>query len=143
MTILHLGVVDVPYQVGKNAKTTGDVADILERKYKIMTKFWQAHGQDYIDALVQGSVQAMEQTITGRRPARSDVRTTLSQMQHGFRQFISTREVERVGIKGVPTQAALRGVSHRRRHPYARSNPRRPSFRDTGQYMASFRAWID
>lgn len=140
MTTLHLGVVDVSYG-GRKPKTTGDVAEILEGKYSIMQRFWNRHGQDYIDDLVMGSVQAMEAAMTGRS-ARSDVRTTLSKMQHGFRDFISSREAERVGIRGVPTAAALRGVSHRRAHPYAKHNPRRPSFRDTGLYMASFRAWI-
>lgn len=142
MTTLHLGVIDVPYQRGRNAKTTGDVAEILEKKYHVMAAFWKRHGRDYIDDLVMGSVQAMENAITGRSQ-RLDTRSVLSEMGHGFRQFISTREVESAGIKGVPTQAALRGVSHRRRHPYAKRNARRPSFRDTGLYMASFRAWMD
>ena len=140
MTTLHLGVVDVSYG-GKKPKTTGDVAEILEEKYHVMAKFWQVHGDDYIDDLVMGSVQALEASMTGRA-VRTDVRTTLSKMQHGFRTFISSREVERVGITKVPTQAALRGVNHRRAHPYAKRNPRRPSFRDTGLYMASFRAWM-
>lgn len=145
--ILHLGVVDVPYQVGRNGKTTGDVADILEGRYGIMQAFWREKGSDYIDELVMGSVQAMEAAATGR-PQRLDVRSVLSRMQGDFRRFISSREVERA-VHGVgplrfpvPTQAALKGVSHRRAHPYAKRNPRRPSFRDTGLYMASFRAWV-
>lgn len=148
MTTLHLGVVDVPYQTGKNGKTTGEVADILETRYGIMQAFWRSHGQEYVDDLVMGSVEAMEAALTGRAQ-RVDVRTTLSKMQGDFRKFISSREIERAARDigplrfPVPTQAALRGVSHRRRHPYAKGNPRRPSFRDTGLYMASFRAWID
>lgn len=141
MTTLHLGVADVPYQIGRNGKTTGDVAEILEAKYHVMERFWNRHGPDFVDGLVAGQVQAMEAAITGR-PVTVDTRSVLSEMQHEFRRFISTREVERVGIKGVPTQAALKGVSHRRKHPYAGRNPRRPSFRDSGLYMASFRAWI-
>lgn len=142
MTTLHLGVLDVPYQTGRNAKSTGDVAEILETKYGIIQAFWRAHGQDYVDDLVMGSVQAMEAAVSGRAMT-SDPRTTLGEIGHGFRQFISSREAERVGLRNVPTEAALRGISHRRRHPYARRNPRRPSFRDTGLYMASFRAWMD
>lgn len=141
MTTLHLGVVDVPY-ASKSRKTTGDVAEILEAKYGIMGKFWTTHGQDYIDDLVMGSVQALEASLNGQ-PVSVDRRSVLSRMQYDFRRFISSREVERVGIRGVPTQAALHGVSHRRKHAYSRGNPRRPSFRDTGLYEASFRAWMD
>ena len=141
MTTLHLGVIDVPYQVGRNGKTTGDVAEILEAKYHLMEKFWNRHGPDFVDGLVAGQVQSMEAAIDGR-PVRVDTRSVLSDLQHEFRRFISSQEAERVGIKGAPTKAAIKGISHRRRHPYARSNPRRPSFRDTGLYMASMRAWI-
>jgi hypothetical protein len=61
---------------------------------------------------------------------------------HDLKVFLSSQEAEKVGIPGTPTQAALRGVNHRRRHPYRRSNPRRPSFIDSGLYEASMRAWI-
>lgn len=147
MKTLHLGVVDVSYQTGRNAMSTGDVAEILEGRYGIMQAFWNRHGKDYIDDLVMGSVQAMEASITGQ-PARSDPRTVLGKMRHGFQQFISSKEAESavrdVGPMRfpVPTKAALRGVNHRLKHPYSKRNSRRPSFRDTGLYMASFRAWI-
>lgn len=147
MTTLHLGVVDVPY-ASKSRKTTGDVAGYLEKKYGIIRAFWARHGQDYIDGLVMGSVQAMEESLSGRI-ARTDTRSVLSKMQHDFRRFISSKEVESavrdVGPMRfpVPTLAALHGVSHRFKNPYAKGHPRRPSFRDTGLYEASFRAWMD
>ncbi len=59
-----------------------------------------------------------------------------------FRIFIDQKELDGV-IPGVPTQAALRGVNHRLMRPYAKSNPVRPSFKDTGLYEASFRAWVE
>jgi hypothetical protein len=148
MTTLHLGVTVVPYQIGRNRQDTGGVADILEARYGIMQAFWNKHGQEYIDGLVMGSVEAMEAQLTGRS-VRVDRRTVLSKMQGDFRRFISQREVENavrdVGPLRfpVPTQAAIKGISHRRAHPYAKRNPRRPSFRDTGLYEASFRAWVD
>ena len=46
-------------------------------------------------------------------------------------------------ISGVPTLASLKGVSHVRSHPYAKANPQRPSFVDTGMYRDSFRAWVE
>jgi hypothetical protein len=36
----------------------------------------------------------------------------------------------------------MRGVNHRFMHPYAR-RPSRPSFIDTGLYVANFTAWVD
>lgn len=147
MTTLHLGVADVPY-ASKSRKTTGDVAEILEGRYGIMQAFWARHGQDYVDGLVMDSMQAMEASLSGKS-MKADTRSVLSQMQHDFRTFISSREAESA-VRGVgpmrfpvPTLAALRGVSHRYKHPYAKGHGRRPSFRDTGLYEASFRAWID
>jgi hypothetical protein len=60
-----------------------------------------------------------------------------------FSNFLALQEVEKLGIPGVPTQAALKGISHRLKHPYRKSNPRRPSFVDTGEYMRSAAFWID
>jgi hypothetical protein len=59
-----------------------------------------------------------------------------------FKQFLATGAIEHMGIPGVPTQAAKDGVNHRLKHPYAKSNPRRESFIDTGAYSAHFIAWI-
>ena len=63
-----------------------------------------------------------------------------SQIENRFKQFLSLREVEKLGIPGVPTKAALAGVSHRFK---GKKGGRRPSFIDTGLYQASFKAWID
>lgn len=141
MNTLHLGVTVVPYQRGRKGIDTGEVAEILEERYGIMTAFWKAKRSAYLDWLVAASVEALEARLEGRA-VRSDPRTVLGQLQADFRRFISQREVERVGLKGVPTKAALRGVNHRFKHPYAKGNARRPSFRDTGLYEASFRAWL-
>ena len=59
-----------------------------------------------------------------------------------FRHFLSQKEMDSLGVPGVPTKAALAGVSHRFKHPYAKRAPR-PSFIDTGLYEASFRAWVE
>jgi hypothetical protein len=141
---LHLGVLIQPYRARgtkASALTTGDVAQLLEARYGVMGAFYRVH-QDIVAGALAKSIQgATESLLMGRRvdpwgPA-------MQLIQREFRQFISSREVERVGIAGVPTKAAMRGVNHRLKHPYARKNPRRSSFRDTGLYMASFRSWID
>ena len=66
-----------------------------------------------------------------------------SRVEEMFKDFISSGEAERVGVAGAPTAAALRGVNHRLLHPYAKANPRRVSFRDTGLFQSSFKAWVD
>lgn len=140
---LHLGVLDVPYRSNSakvSAMTTGDVAEILEAKYGVMETFARVHQED-IAAAIEGSLgSAMESLLSGTAvdPWGSASRSIEDQ----FKRFIASGEAERVGIPGTPTKAALKGVSHRYKHPYAR-HPRRPSFRDTGGYVDFFKAWID
>ena len=140
---LHLGVLVQPYRArGKTgAVTTGDVARWLEERYGIMQAFYRVHGDDVSQAIEQSLGGAMESLLMGQQVDPWGRGTQA--IQAAFRKFISSREAERVGIPGTPTKAALRGVNHRLRHPYAKRNRPRPSFRDTGLYEASFRAWVD
>lgn len=141
---LHLGVIDQPYRSASKkvgAMSTGQVADILEERYELMQTFARVHWP-VIENAIEGSVQgALEALLMGRRV--SPWGRGMQAIQTKFRSFISSGEAERSGIPGTPTKAALRGVNHRLRHPYRKANPRRPSFRDTGLYMASMVAWID
>lgn len=140
---LHLGVLVQPYRAegkGVSSLTTGDVAEILEEEYSVMGAFFQAHREEIIGAVSRSVEGALESMMMGRRVDTWGSATQL--IQREFRRFISSREAEQVGIPNVPTLAAIRGVNHRLKHPYAKRNPRRPSFRDTGLYMASFRAWV-
>jgi hypothetical protein len=59
-----------------------------------------------------------------------------------FNKFIDSKAMD--GVQpGVPTAAALAGVNHRLKHPYAKGNPVRPSFKDTGLFEQSMRSWIE
>lgn len=139
---LHLGVVVQPYEKYSRGQTTADVAHALEERYGVMGAFWRVHGQEVADDMaagVQGAIDALFQSKRAVNPFGN----AMSRTESRFKTFISSREAERVGIPGTPTKAALAGVSHRLRHPYAKSNKRRPSFRDTGLYEASFKAWVD
>jgi hypothetical protein len=168
MTVLHLGVVDQPYRtagpalVGRKGKgrrrkraqigsrTTFDVARILEHRYGIMEKFFEVHVGDIDTAMADAMAGKIETLMM--RGARGEqgsddepmklTDTDLDKVKVAFDKFISEGEVERVGIAGTPTMAALHGVSHRFAHPYAKRG-RRPSFVDTGLYLSSFRAWVD
>jgi hypothetical protein len=149
---LHLGVLVQPYRArgkGVEAVTTGDVAQILEAKYGLFSAFARVYQAQIAAAAVQSFQNAIQgMTRTGRMVDPWGAATQM--IQSDFRDFISTYEAERVGIPGTPTRAALMGVNHRLKHPYGRGrpgaprpNPRRPSFRDTGLLMTSFRAWAD
>ncbi|HEY6922808.1 MAG TPA: hypothetical protein VI653_05010 [Steroidobacteraceae bacterium] len=136
---LHLGVLVQPYR--NNGLTTADVARFLEEKYGVMAAYYRVHGDVVRGAVAKSMEGAIESLVMGRRVDPWGYATQL--IQREFRAFISSKQAEQVGMPGTPTKAALRGVNHRLKHPYARRNPRRPSFRDTGLYMADFRAWID
>ena len=169
MTTLHLGVVDLPYveaeppakrkaRLAKNAKrvlpaklkhpeanekTTGDVAEILEAKYGVMEAFFENKEEKIVGLLTESLAGALEDLVAGAPSAdRDPFAEGSSKIEEEFKEFLSSREAETVGIEGTPTKAALRGVHHRFKHPYAKSNPRRPSFIDTGLYQASMKAWV-
>lgn len=156
MTTLHLGVLDVPYSPPpkeaktKNkvtppaSKTTGEVAEILERKYQIMHHFLEVgqQGESVRDILIDSINGAIESILTGAPATQDPFGTATQKIEKKFDDFITYKVMDRLGIPGVPTLASLRGVNHRMKHPYARREPR-PSFVDTGQYLVHFRAWVD
>lgn len=142
MTILHLGVVDIPYADGD--KTTGDVAEILEAKYQVMRRFVDSIGNDAIATAMERSAQlALEAVMMGSNSAGLNLTAEAEQeIEAAFRLFIDQKELDFVA-PGVPTQASLNGVSHRLKHPTSKDNPVRASFRDTGLYESSFKVWTD
>ena len=155
MTTLHLGVVEQPYgQAG--AKTTGDIAEILESKYGLFTAFVDIH-QPVIEHELENSLAGAIETMFGqRRPDFDRIRANafnsgLGKIEEMFRDAID-RQVYDGRISGVPTQAALNGVRHSLKRPYKRTGRRRgrvqpgtprASFSDTGLFSSSFRAWVD
>jgi len=151
MTKLILGVVNIPYgdtpsKRKKNKKagvTTLSVAEILEEKYHIMQHFWDKRGDKIADDLAKSYLNALKSRMMGAPTTLDPAGSALSQTSTMFDKFISNREIEKMGIAGVPTKAAKRGVNHRLAHPFAKDNPRRPSFDDTGLYKSSFRAWLE
>lgn len=156
---LHLGVLVQPYRAwelvtGKNGRKrrkqgatrpvdTGEVAEILEQNYGIMEAFARedVHGKDIVRS-IESTLESALKNLVGGGPANPPWGDGMHEIETAFRTFIDSREAERVGIPNTPTKAALDGVNHRLAHPYRKSNPRRPSFRDTGLYVRSFRAWM-
>lgn len=154
MTKLHLGVIDIPYvdlspptKKGKPRKrtagtvTTGDVAGWLEDEYGIMQHFIDLHGPDIGDALAKSIDGAMESLLMGAPLGHEVFGTATAEIEQMFHTMLATRELEGLGIAGVPTQAALDGKSSRKKKK--NSGGRRPSFIDSGLYDSSFKAWVD
>ena len=162
---LNLGVLDIPYATppaetktpkakkGKanrpvkprsenGTQTTGDVAGYLEKDYGVMQSFYDAKEGQIAKALEDSVAAALENLMLGSPAIANPFAEAQEEIESMFKHFISSQEVEHVGIEGVPTQAAKDGVNHRLKHPYAKGNPRRPSFIDTGLYVANFKAWV-
>jgi hypothetical protein len=163
MPVLHLGVYDFPYKSqptsaskgkGKKSKTksklksstawsTGDVAEILEAKYHVMEIFFQLKENKIAKSLENSLAGALESLMMGAPPTLDPFGAATANLDQMFKDFLTNKEMEKVGYPGVPTQAALKGINHRLLHPYSSNNPRRPSFIDTGQFQSSFHAWIE
>ncbi len=167
MTItLHLGVTDIPYAWGAKAsggisaakaqkaaksktpppssgagKTTGEVAEILEQKYGLFTKFVEIH-RPVIEYEVSNSLEgAMETILTGHMPS-DPLATAKSGIEELFKDALTMQSYD-YKIPGVPTGAAQRGVRHSFKRSYLSSRGPRPSFVDTGLFRDSFRCWTD
>jgi hypothetical protein len=165
--ILHLGVIDVPYAADAYAKprspkvtlgaakrgkvsapaapggrkTTGEVAEILEDKYHIQELFFEEKKADIAGVMEQSLAGALENLLMGASEQPNFMADATSEIDTMFRQFVSGEGLNGVD-PGVPTRAALMGVSHRFKHPYAHRGPR-PSFVDTGLYLTNFKSWVD
>ena len=168
---LHLGVLVVGYSDASDsgAKDTGEVADLLEQRYHIMETFYQLRREKIAGYLADSMANSIQMLVnSGRRidtavrgtsasHVLAGVKRTVSGDQSGslaysadqkieadFRAFLYGGEMNRM-FKALTGQeisdAAARGVSHRKKHPYAQSNPARPFAVDTGLYASSFRVW--
>lgn len=143
MTTLHLGVTVLPY-ADKSGTTTGDVAEILEARYGIMQSFVDTLGEEAITkALEMSARNAVEAIMMGSNSAGLNLTAEGEQeIETAFRLYLEQDEMAG-RVAGVPTQAALKGVNHRLKHPNAKGNPERVSFIDTGLYEASMKAWTE
>lgn len=140
MPTLHLGVIDQPYQTGK---TTGDVAEILESKYKVMEHFATAHEADIAGDLENSLEGELENLLLGAPRSGDPFAAACSAIDDRFRKFLSQKEMDRMGVPGVPTAASLAGYSKRFKQKQKKSRGPRPSFIDTSLYSNSFHSWID
>ncbi|KAF6596203.1 hypothetical protein G9G39_03800 [Cronobacter sp. EKM101R] len=133
---LHLGVIDIPYE--SESTTTGDVAEFLEQKYRIMQTFFDRHGEEIARMMSDDIAASLENMLAGAPPASDPFAESMSRVHDLFMAFLDNSEMN--GMPGVPTRRALEGISKRFRDG---KGPRpRPSFVDTGTYQAAMRSWV-
>lgn len=154
MTKLVLGVIDLPYADASYAEvrarkpkvkpggslSTGDVAQILEDRYAVMQAFYDLHGEQIANELIDAIEGAIESVNMGAPLTIDPVGSATSKIEDMFKQMLANKELD--GRLGVPTLAAQEGHSKRFKQPYKKRAPR-PSFIDTGLYQASFKAWLE
>jgi hypothetical protein len=122
--------------------TTGDVASILEAKYHPMEIYFTLNQKTIVNDMGNSLKGSLERIMMGGPLPSNPFAGVTDKIETGFKRFLASGGMEKIGYPGVPTAAALKGVNHRLAHPYSRNNPRRSSFVDTGQYMGSFKAWM-
>ena len=156
MTTLVLGVNDVPYtnvtpperkkgeKIKSGHQTTGDVAEILEDHYGVMQQFFEQNEAAIIKLMeesIQGSFETLMMSGFGSPNINAAATDAIDRM---FQIWLDAEKATQLSAKyPVPTGAALAGVNHRKKHPYAKDNARRPSFIDTGLYQSSFRSLVE
>lgn len=136
---IAFGVLDIPY--ANDAKTTtGDVAEILESKYGVMAAFYESHSEKIADAMMEGLADQLAAFAAGAPMPSNPFAQGEADTEQMFRDFLSSAQIEKMGIPGVPTQAALDGINHRKK--VVRTGEKRPSFIDTGMYQQAFKCEV-
>ena len=120
--------------------TTVTVARALEERYGVMSAYVTSAGDAITGALVHSCEGAMEDLFAGGR-VEDPFAEAGQEIAAGFREFLLSAEIERMGIEGVPTQASIERRSSRFKK--GRSSTPRPSFIDTALYELSMRAWTE
>lgn len=135
MITLHLGVMDIPYET--EGKTTGDVAALLEEKYRIMQTFFDRYQNDIAEMMATDLATRLENMLGDAPPVRDPLAESMSRVHNLFVAFLDNQEMN--GMAGIPTKRALLGISKRLKN---KKGEPRPSFIDTGTYQAAMRAWV-
>ncbi len=142
---LELGVEDVAYSDpdASGATTTGQVAEILEKKYHVMRVFVELHGQSIADAIAEGLAKDSRAMDRGDVVSPQVLAGPMGKIEKGFRDYLDADEWQKT--TGQAIAAAQNGVSHRFkavRGAKAKARGPRPAFIDTGLFQASFRAKV-
>lgn len=136
MTNLVFGEEDGFYEYDAK-KTPQQIADALEKRYKLFSGFAEEKEAEIAEILAEGMEEVISHLLaTGEDIGLSGVAVGVEEL---FADFIQLYEAEYV-IEGTPTGRALSGYKSLR---YPHKGNRRPSFYDTGLLVQKFRAWIE
>jgi hypothetical protein len=138
---LNLGVVDVGYKDDGGQTTTGDVAGYLEDKYHIMRIFFELN-EDFITGEIDNAVAGAIQTMAMGGPNTIELGGAMNKIEERFRDFLDSGEMHKILPESQHSQAALKGINHRKISPNTQKDQRQ-AFVDTGLYRAAFRSWIE
>jgi hypothetical protein len=142
---LFLGVENLAYSDPdvKGVTTTGEVADILEKKYNVMDVFFELYGKKIADDIAKSMIDDMDALMHGEMVSTVPMAGAMQKIEHSFRNYLDADEWQQT--TGQAIAAAQNGVSHRFksvRGVAAKQRGPRPAFIDTGLYQSSFRAWV-
>ncbi len=154
---LVLGVLEQAYSDAKSggATTTGEVAEILEKRYHVMETFYDVNQEKIKKWITESMQKIIEAKFQGAPVDRNPFLMVTQKIQNEFKTFLLSRQMEH--LFGQLTQAEAeyfltktggftgrgsKGYSKRFQKPGAKRKSR-PAFIDTGLYMASFRSWIN
>jgi hypothetical protein len=119
------------------------LAEILEAKYHIIELFWTLHEQDNVTDLEESLSGAIENFIMGAPISIDPFGSAMSKIEDRFKQMLSNKELDSLGYPGIPTAAAMAGVSARFKSGFTKNRTPRPSFISSGQYQGAFKAWVE
>ena len=151
---LNLGVIEVPEPEGGTSYTVGKD---LEERYGVFSMFYNTYEDFIAKELAADAGRALTNALNGNPPSDPFLEST-SEIDNKFHYFITSKEVESVAAKygeqGIPTQAALDGLTLRtargktvgkvrKGQKFKKvQGARRPSFIYSGVFEASLKTWV-
>lgn len=154
MAELVLGELEVAYTEASadgaptvTITSTGDVAEILERRYGVMQTFFDRRRDKIAGYLADSMANALQDRINGRRGG-SPTFEAEQKIEAEFRSFLDANEMDilSVGLAGPeitnPHISAAAAAGSNSRKKSTKSNAR-PAFVDTGLYRANFRVTVN
>lgn len=149
---LKLGVIEVPEPGNLSSY---DLGKILEEKYTLFSTYVEVHEKDIEHELSEAVVGALETYMATGHIPKQPFDSAGQELSLGLKRFIYKEELAGK-VAGVPTQAALEGLSTRtvrgtvptkvrkgQKFKRVKTGVRRPSFIDTGIFEASTKVWIE
>lgn len=136
---MNLGVIDAPHLDSRI--TTGDLAQILESKYDLFRGFYEFHAEQIDGILARSIDSALSDLINTGHAPENPYSDGCEEITALFKSFLDTGASESIGMIGAPTEAALKGINHRK--SAFQKGARRPSFEDTLMLRNSLLAWME